>query len=66
MITANVDIEDGLVNGATGTLCKIDYIKVNNRTISNILWLKFDDSKVESVQEINGQIIMKSIILKII
>jgi hypothetical protein len=46
MITANVDIVDGLVNGATGTLEKITYSNLNNKKFAMKLWIKFDDSRV--------------------
>jgi nucleoside-triphosphatase THEP1 len=46
MMTANVNVEDGLVNGATGTLNKISY---TNNLLTNCpirLWILFDDKRV--------------------
>lgn len=39
MITCNIDVSDGLVNGAIGTLQDITY---NNQNKVSILWLKFN------------------------
>ena len=46
MITANVDVEDGLVNGATGTLMKISYGKINGKRIAVRLWILFEDENI--------------------
>ena len=43
--TANVDLEDGLTNGATGVVKHIDFrIKGTNRP--SIIWVLFDDPRV--------------------
>ena len=43
--TANVDVEDGLTNGATGVVKHIDFrIEVTKRP--SIIWVLFDDPQV--------------------
>ena len=43
--TANVDVKDGLTNGATGVVKQIDLrMKLTNRP--NIIWVLFDDPRV--------------------
>lgn len=42
MQTKNVDTEDGLVNGATGTIMKLDMSPSN--PLNGILYVKFDDA----------------------
>ena len=43
--TANVDVEDGLTNGATGVVKYIDYrMKETNRP--SIVWVLFDDPRI--------------------
>ena len=45
VITANVDVEDGLTNGATGVVKLIDYrMKGTNRP--SIIWVLFDDPRI--------------------
>ena len=41
MITTNIDVEDGLVNGACGTL---EYITFNENETPNIVWLNFNNN----------------------
>ena len=45
MIRANIDVLDGLVNGAIGTLRYVEYNANLNDGIKR-LWLSFGDSKV--------------------
>ena len=47
MMTVNLDIEDGLVNGACGQLMMIDYGKLQktNETVPCRLWIKFNEEK---------------------
>ncbi|CAF1490338.1 unnamed protein product, partial [Rotaria sordida] len=47
MMTVNLDIEDGLVNGACGQLMMIDYGKLQktNDTVPCRLWIKFNEEK---------------------
>ncbi|KAE8740983.1 hypothetical protein FOCC_FOCC013509 [Frankliniella occidentalis] len=50
MMTYNVNTEDGLCNGATGTLMRIDQGKNNDGDKKPLrLWIKFDDPKVGSL-----------------
>lgn len=44
MITCNIDVDDGLVNGATGTLRHITYKK--DKITPSRLWIEFDDTRV--------------------
>jgi hypothetical protein len=44
MQTKNVDIPDGLVNGATGTIIKIDIPE--NKPLDGTIYVKFDDPKI--------------------
>ncbi|KAK3098765.1 hypothetical protein FSP39_022868 [Pinctada imbricata] len=44
MLTKNVDISDGLVNGATGIIMKLDIPEKN--PLQGTLYVKFDDPKV--------------------
>ena len=43
MITANIDITDGLINSQIGTVVKI-YTNPNTQRLS-IIFIKFDDDK---------------------
>ena len=44
LLTVNVDVEDGLTNGATGVVKHIDYrMKGTNRP--SIIWVLFDDPR---------------------
>lgn len=43
MITTNIDVSDGLFNGGTGTLCRIDKDK---KGLPSIAWIKFNDIKI--------------------
>ena len=45
MVTININIEDGLTNGADCVLKKIQYLKENS-PIPSILWVLFDDNKI--------------------
>ncbi|KAK7502157.1 hypothetical protein BaRGS_00006521 [Batillaria attramentaria] len=47
MITNNINTADGLVNGATGKLLKIDYGKRSDGSSVPVrVWMMFDDAKV--------------------
>lgn len=48
MVTANVDTTDGIVNGATGRLQRIDYgcLKGGNDIRVRRIWVQFDDASV--------------------
>ena len=50
MMTVNLDIEDGLVNGACGQLIMIDHGKLQktNETVPCRLWIKFNEEKTGS------------------
>ena len=43
--TANVDVEDGLTNGATGVVKQID-LKMEGTNRPSIIWVLFDDPRV--------------------
>ena len=43
--TANVDVEDGLTNGATGVVKKIDF-RMEGTNRPSIIWVLFDDPRV--------------------
>ena len=47
MITSNIDVSDGLVNGAYGILEAVSF--VNNKIF--LIWLKFKDEKVGKIQK---------------
>ena len=44
--TANVDEEDGLTNGATGVVKHI-YLKMEGTNRPSIIWVLFDDPRVD-------------------
>ena len=44
--TANVDVEDGLTNGATGVVKHIDFRWMERTNRSSIIWILFDDPRV--------------------
>ena len=48
MLFANMDVSDGLVNGTTGTLRKIDKARDerNDKMYATLLWIEFDDPDV--------------------
>lgn len=48
MMTVNVNVTDGLYNGALGTLKRIDFTKVpgRNETTNTTVWIEFDNPKV--------------------
>lgn len=56
MITTNVDVSDGLFNGATGTLCRITKDKKEKPSIA---WLEFTDSKIGA--ELRSKVLKASI-----
>ena len=58
MITSNIDIQDGLVNGACGTLDKISICNKTNVPI--YLWLNFDNNKVGNIVKSKFTSFMKS------
>ena len=43
--TANVDVEDGLTNGATGVVKQIDF-RMEGINRPSIIWVLFDDPRV--------------------
>ena len=45
VMTANVDVEDGLTNGATGVVKLIDYRMKGTKRLS-IIWVLFDDPPI--------------------
>ena len=44
--TANVDVEDGLTNGATGVVKHIDFRWMEGTNRPSIIWVMFDDPRV--------------------
>ena len=44
--TANVDVEDGLTNGATGVVKHIDFRWMEGTNRPSIIWILFDDPRV--------------------
>ena len=51
-LTVNLDIVDGLVNGAVGTTKAISYLDVN-QTVPSIIWILFDDVTIGSERRRN-------------
>ena len=45
--TANVDVEDGLTNGATGVVKHIDFRWMEGTNRPSIIWILFDDPRVD-------------------
>ena len=43
--TTNVDVEDGLTNGATGMVKQID-LRIDGTNRPSIIWVLFDDPRV--------------------
>ncbi len=62
MMTVNIDIEDGLVNGACGKLVIIDYGKLQktNETVPCRLWIKFNEEKTGKKARANFQNVMRN------
>ena len=62
MMTVNLDIEDGLVNGACGQLMMIDYGKLQktNETVPCRLWIKFSEEKTGRKARANFHNVMRS------
>lgn len=49
MVTTNIDVSDGLFNGATGTLCHIEFGKNRiGESIPTIAWMEFDRRHIGS------------------
>lgn len=46
MITNNIDIADGLVNGAIGILRRIDFSHAENNPTVVRVWLEFDNDSI--------------------
>ena len=44
--TANVDVEDGLTNGATGVVKHIDFRWMEGTNRPSIIWILFDNTRV--------------------
>jgi len=42
MITANIDLQDGLVNGTTGILRRIDLAVVDDIQVPRVLWIEYE------------------------
>jgi len=49
MVTVNIDTNDGLVNGATGQLMRIDNCIVNGSLLVSGLWIKFTGATVGTI-----------------
>ncbi|CAF1027593.1 unnamed protein product [Rotaria sp. Silwood1] len=66
MMTVNIDIEDGLVNGACGKLIMIDYGKLQktNETVPCRLWIKFNLS-LTPIEPVTRQINTRSTNFKV-
>ncbi|CAF4003587.1 unnamed protein product [Adineta steineri] len=62
MMTVNIDIEDGLVNGACGKLIAIDYRKLQktNETVPCRLWIKFSEEKTGRKARANFHNVMRN------
>ena len=55
MITTNIDVSDGLANGAVG---KFVHVEFNNEGDVNVVWLDFPDStKID--QKIKKKLLVK-------
>lgn len=52
MITTNIDVSDGLVNGGTGMLEHIT-ISDEEEKVPKTLWLRFENSNVGNYCEVN-------------
>ena len=58
--TANVDVEDGLTNGATGVVKHIVFRWMEGTNRPSIIWVMFDDPRVGRVtREKNKQKILQ-------
>ena len=62
VITANVDVEDGLTNGASGVVKYIDY-RMEGTNRPSIIWVLFDDLRIGrsgryiiQVSKVNGRL----------
>jgi len=52
MVTLNVDVIDGLVNGATGVLKKLSYGNTTDgRRIPTVAWMSFDEKDVGKIRK---------------
>jgi hypothetical protein len=62
MMTVNLDVEDGLVNGACGQLIMIDYgtLQKTNETVPCRLWIKFNDEKTGRKSRANFHNVMRN------
>ena len=62
MMTVNLDIENGLVNGAYGQLIMIDYGKLQktNETVPCRLWIKFNEEKTGRKARVNFHNVMRN------
>jgi len=49
MVTVNIDTNDGLVNGATGQLMRIDNCVINGSILVTGLWIKFTNATVGTI-----------------
>ena len=45
-ITVNIKTDDGLINGATCVLKKIQYLEQSTKQMPSILWVYFEDMKI--------------------
>ena len=60
--TANVDVEDGLTNGATGVVKHIDFRWMEGTNRPSIIWVLFDDPRVgKAIREKNKKFYNSSI-----
>ena len=62
MMTMNLNVEDGLVNGACGQLIMIDYGKLQktNETVPCRLWIKFNEEETGRKARANFHNVMRN------
>ena len=56
--TANVDVEDGLTNGATGVVKQIDF-RMEGTNCPSIIWVLFDDPRVGRTENYTTQALIQ-------
>ena len=65
MLRRNMDIHNGLVNGAIGTICLVKY-SIDQSNVVDSITIKFDDGKEHAIEKVNSkfQVIEKAFVIR--
>lgn len=57
-VSVNLSVEDGLMNGSTGVVMKLDYVREESRLngIPDIVWVDFRDPRIGQKKKQNTEV----------